>query len=186
MAGKRMLQKYLETEDVNYLSEAHKYYQQCETGRYKKKDISHRFGLYIAIGDYEGGRRYLSKLKDADYPESLNPSLLRMQFDIYELYEKMAYAKVDSMMHLFLNKHAQLYKQTEKTYWLQEMIAWHQECCEENQQLNHEDIHHAFSAPEKFDLDSFLLLIDRSSYSMGESYYEMIKVRNCLHNKKGQ
>ena len=178
-----MFQRYLETENISYLKEAHMYYQQCETGRYKKKDISRRFGLYVVVGDYDGGRNYLSKLTDIDYPESLSPSLLRMQFDIYEQYERTAYIKVDSLMHVFLKEHARLYKQTKKDHWLQEMIVWHQECCEKVKQLSQNDVYQAFNNPHELDLDSLLLLIDCTSYSIGDSYFEIVKIRDRLHDK---
>lgn len=172
-----LLQEYYESEDISLLTEAHKLYKKSEIGKSKTKDISQRFVLYILFGDYEGARNYLSLLDDSDYPVCLNPRILRMQLDMYEQFDNRAYNTVDSLMHVFLKEYAKLYKDTKNDCWLQEMVAWYQDCCDESHLLEPDDLRHVYSKPSSFELDSMQLLIDQASFSIEKSYSEILRVR---------
>lgn len=172
-----LLHEYYESEDVRLLSEAHNLYKKSETGKSKTKDISQRFVLYTLFGDYEGARNYLSLLDDSDFPVCLNPHILQMQLDMYEQFDKRAYNTVDSLMHVFLKEYVKLYKETKNDCWLQEMIAWYQDCCDESHLMEPNDIRHFYSEPSLFELDSMLLLIDQASFSIEKSYSEILRTR---------
>lgn len=179
LADKRM-QKYYETNDVRFLSESHHLYQQCETGKSRTKEISRRFMLYILFADYDGARDYLSKIKESEYPDYLNSDILRMEVELFEYYDNLAFRKVDSLVHQVLYKQAQLYEDTKNIFWLQELIGLYQECCDETEKLSDDFIQQSFLDCESLDIMCLIQQVEQVPFSIERPYQDIQRIREQI------
>ena len=175
------IRAFQESEDVKFLSEAHDLFRQCEDGKSGRTMIPYRIFLYEVFADYDGARNYISKVEGFHRAEQFDPIALRTELELYENSDNNELNQVDGLLHLLIKRYAQLYRETNDDYWLQQMVGMYVECRGDSQELGREFFQDAFSDPKSFDMDRFLQLVDQSELSFEETYQEVLRIRNELN-----